>query len=95
MDPFMRMVKIFVVVAGVLLVAGSITLVALLITRGTGGGSRSASFDQTLPVKGEILSIETQGDTLAILVEQDAVRIVVLVDAETGKLRGTLRTEPE
>ena len=81
--------KIFVVVAGVLLVVGSITLVALLITRGANLQSRTA-FSHEISVPGTVKSMQVIGSELALLVEHDGQQLILLVDPETGRERGRL-----
>jgi hypothetical protein len=78
------MLKIFVVVSGILLVVGTITLVALVVTR-SANRADNPPFSEPLRIPGQISSIAGVGERLAMLVESNGEQLVILIDAETGE----------
>lgn len=86
----MRALKFLVVAMGVLIVAGTVTLVVLLVQRV--GGRPTApmpALSLELPGEGRILSVAGAGDRFAVLVEEPGggTRLVFL-DARTGRVVG-------
>jgi hypothetical protein len=78
---------------GVLIIAGTVTLVALLVQRVGGGGEAAlppASLGQ--PAGTRILSVAAAEGRLAVLVSRpDGVERVLLVDPKRGRVVGELR----
>jgi len=86
----MRALKFLVVAMGVLIVAGTVTLVALLVQRATGGGpAPMAAVELGLGEGARILSVAGSSDRFAVLVEEaGGVRRLLLLDARSGRRIG-------
>lgn len=87
----MRALKILVVVMGVLIVAGTVTLVAVVVQRAgglAGGGARQAvALDQ--PAGTRIAGIAGLDQVLAVWVQRpDGSEAVLLVDPRRGRVTG-------
>lgn len=89
----MRALKVLVVGMGVLIVAGTVTLVALLVQRAGGGrGSEvAARASLDLPAGTQIVSVAGAGERFAVHVRGLGGDWVVLVDSRTGRPVGELR----
>lgn len=92
----MRALKILVVVMGVLIVAGTVTLAVMIVKRAGGGPGASAGAYQTLAL-GEnpgarIIGVAAANDRLALLMSRDGQEWVVLVDPKTNQLTGRITT---
>lgn len=90
----MRALKVLVVGMGVLIVAGTVTLVVLLVQRAGGGGrggevAARASLD--LPAGTQIVSVAGAGERFAVHVRGPGGDWVVLVDSRSGRPVGELR----
>jgi hypothetical protein len=87
----MGALKALVVGMGVLIVAGTVTLVVLLIQR-SGGGARGAAADVTasLPAGNRIMGIAGVENRLAVWLEGPEGSRVLLLDAQ-GRQMGELR----
>ncbi len=88
----MRWLKVLVVGMGVLIVAGTVTLVVLLVQRAGGGrgGEVAARASLDLPAGTQIVSVAGAGERFAVLVRGPAGERVILVDARTGRVVGEL-----
>ncbi len=89
----MRALKILVVVMGVLIVAGTVTLVALVVQRAgglAGGGGRVAlALDQ--PAGTRIAGIAAAEQGLAVWVQRpDGTESVLLIDPRRGRVTGEI-----
>ena len=80
------LVKLFNVVAGLLLVFGTVTLVWLMATRGPSGGGDPPALRPTTLAQGErLLGVAAYADGLALLVARaDGRREVRYLDAQGG-----------
>ncbi len=105
----MRALKALVIVMGVLIVAGTVTLVAVVVQRagrvagGGGGGSggggpvAAAPFDLALnqPEGSRIAGVAAvEGGALGVWVARPDGDRVVLVDARRGRVAGEIRLGP-
>lgn len=92
----MRALKFLVVAMGVMIVAGTVTLVALIVQRAGGavtGALPPATLD--LPAGARILSVSGAGDRFAVLVEGPAEdRRILLLEARSGRVVGEVRPRP-
>jgi Family of unknown function (DUF6476) len=85
-----RTLKVLVVAMGVLIVAGSVTLVALLVQRLGGGGSGDAPFRAALGLAegSRIAGIAGTERGLAVLVSGPDGERVLLLDPRGGRVIG-------
>ena len=86
----MRALKFLVVGMGVLIVAGTVTLVVLLVQR-AGGGREAASLPAVslnLPAGSRILGIAGAGDHLAVHVQRPDGERILLLEPRTGRVLG-------
>jgi len=105
-DPWVRALKLFVVLAGIAILAGSAVLFWLLAT----GVARDASTaapppsappapvvaDLPLPAGGAILDLVSDHDRIVLLLRTPAGQdYLAVVDAATGTRRALLRIVPE
>ena len=93
----MRALKILVVVMGVLIVAGTVTLAVMIVKRAGGGGPGSSSGAYQTLALGEnagarIIGVAAANDRLALLMSRDGQEWVVLVDPKTNQLTGRITT---
>jgi Family of unknown function (DUF6476) len=92
-----RALKALVIGMGVLIVAGTVALVAVVVQRAgglAGGGSGAARLDLALdqPEGSRIAGIATaEGGTLGVWVSRPDGDRVVLVDARRGRVSGEIR----
>ncbi len=92
MEKWLRLVKAFVVVAGVLIVLGTGTLVALLVAR-TGKSPVSLEAPRPVPVPAGLMLVEVApaGDRILLTLRDDSGRLHLLtVDAASGEPLGFL-----
>jgi hypothetical protein len=77
---------------GVLIVVGTVTLVALLVQR-VGGGGGSAPWEVALgqPEGGRIAGVAAAEGSIAIWVQRPDGDRVVLVDPKQGRVTGEIR----
>jgi hypothetical protein len=77
---------------GVLIVAGTVTLVALLVQR-AGGGSGSATWEVALgqPDGARIGGVSAAEDGIAIWVQRPDGDRIVVVDPKEGRVLGEIR----
>ena len=93
----MRALKALVIGMGVLIVAGTVTLVAMIVQRagGVAGGGQPARLDLALdqPEGSRIAGIApAEGNTLGVWVARpDGDHRVVLVDTRRGRVAGEIR----
>ena len=93
----MRALKALVIVMGVLIVAGTVALVAVVVQRAggvAGGGAGSARLDLALdqPEGSRIAGIAAaEGNTLGVWVARPDGDRVVLVDTRRGRVAGEIR----
>ena len=93
----MRALKALVIGMGVLIVAGTVALVAVVVQRAGGlarGGSGAARLDLALdqPEGSRIAGIAAaEGGTLGVWVSRPDGDRVVLVDARRGRVSGEIR----
>ncbi len=93
----MRALKALVIGMGVLIVAGTVALVAVVVQRagGLGGGGQAARLDLPLnqPEGSRIAGIAAaEGGTLGVWVARpDGDHRVVLVDTRRGRVAGEIR----
>ena len=88
LGPLVRYVKIFNIVAGILLVGGTIVLVGALLLRSMGGSDDRAGETVTLGVApGDLLfDSSISEDRLLLAFETpEGGRYLLIVDAETGQ----------
>jgi hypothetical protein len=85
-----RALKVLVVAMGVLIVVGTVTLVALLVQRIGGGGSGDAPFRAALglPEGSRITGIASTERGLAVLVSRPDGDRVLLLDPRGGRVIG-------
>ena len=86
----MRALKFLVVAMGVLIVAGTVTLVVLLVQRG-GGGRGAASLPAMsldLPAGSRILGVAGAGDHFAVHVQRPDGERILLLDSRSGRIIG-------
>ena len=96
MEGWLRAVKAFVVIAGVLIVVGTGTLVALLVAR---TGPRPVSLDAparvSIPAGLRLVRASATGDRVLLeLVDEEGRPHLLLVDAATGTPLGYLLIAP-
>lgn len=96
MEGWLRAVKAFVVIAGVLIVLGTGTLVALLVAR---TGPRAVSLEEprrvALPAGLRLVRASATGDRVLLeLVDEHDRPHLLLVDAATGTPVGYLMLAP-
>lgn len=81
---------------GVMIVAGTVTLVALIVQRAGGavtGALPAMALD--LPAGAQILSVTGAGERFAVLVEGPGEeRRILLLEARSGRLVGEVRPRP-
>ena len=85
-----RALKVLVVAMGVLIVAGTVTLVTLVVQRVGGRGAGEAPFQAGLglPEGSRITGIASTERGLALLVSRPDGDRVLLLDARNGKIVG-------
>jgi hypothetical protein len=86
----MRALKIATVVMGVLIVAGTIGLLAVLARRGAGGLPPVVTAVLEEPAGTRIAGIAAVQDRLAVRLQGGGTDRVVLVDPRTGALAGRI-----
>jgi len=70
LERFLTLIKIFNVVAGILIIVGVVTLVWLLVQRGTGSsGQVGSALQSAIPVDGRIAEMIAAGDHALLLLE--------------------------
>jgi hypothetical protein len=103
-DSLLNALKVFVVVGGVVLVAGTATLIWVLVKRGTSRGELPVQTDASpqvpgtvaLPAGAEVLQATLAGSRLLLLGRVPGEgQFVLVVDAATGARRQHLRLVPE
>ena len=87
----MRALKVLVVVMGVLIVGGTVALVALLVQRAGGGGGTAwqAALDQ--PEGARIAGVAASESGIGIWVQRPDGDRVLVVDPKRGRLAGEIR----
>ncbi len=95
-EGWLRFVKIFVVVGGVVLFFGTGLLIYLLMHRSlTPQPPATASWEVTLPEGGRLVRAQLDGGDLLLWIEKDAGETeLLLVDRGTGVTKGRLRLVP-
>ena len=88
----MRALKVLTVVMGVMILAGTAVLVAVIIHRAGGGTAGSATFAVVLdePAGTRIAAIAAAGDRLAVRLQGGGADRVVLVDPRSGAVTGRI-----
>ncbi|WP_248710535.1 DUF6476 family protein [Sediminicoccus sp. KRV36] len=86
----MRALKFLVVAMGVLIVAGTVTLVVLLVQRAGGGGAGASlpPMSLNLPAGSRILGVAGAGERFAVHVQRPDGDRILLLDAQTGRVVG-------
>lgn len=89
----MAALKALVIGMGVLIVAGTVTLVVLLVQRAGGGGAASGSFSVSLnePEGTRIAGIASAERGLALWVTRPDGDRVIFLDPQTGRRAGEIR----
>ncbi len=89
----MGALKVLVALMGVLIVAGTVTLVVLIVQRTGGGGDAAARLDVALrqPAGSSIGGVTAVEGRLAVWVRRADGDRVVLVDARRGTIVGEMR----
>ena len=89
----MRALKVLVVVMGVLIVAGTVTLVALVVQRAGRAGGAVVSGDVALrqPPGSRIAGVASAEGRVAIWVERPDGGRILLVDPARGRVVGEIR----
>ncbi|WP_245624393.1 DUF6476 family protein [Belnapia moabensis] len=88
----MKALKVLVVVMGVLIVGGTVTLVALLVQRAGGGGANAAwqaALDQ--PEGSRIAGIAASETGIGVWVQRPDGDRVLMVDPKRGRVSGEIR----
>ena len=94
----LRAVKLFVVVGGVLIIAGTATLITLLVKRGTRLADTpppAVATSAAIPAGSEITSAGMSGRDLVLLGRAPAGQFVLVVDPASGARRRLLWLAPE
>jgi hypothetical protein len=93
-ESLLRAVKLFVVVAGVLIVAGTATLIALLVKRGAAEADRAENREVPapappveLPPGGEVTQAAVAGRELVLLGRAPRGQFVLVVGLARGERR--------
>ena len=87
----MRALKFLVVAIGVLIVAGTVTLVVLLVQRAGGGrGGEAARVALDLPAGTQIVSVAGAEGRFAVHIRGPGGDRVLFLDARTGRVVGEL-----
>lgn len=106
-DGFLRAVKIFNVVAGILLVFGTATLVGALIIRASGDDEpeeapvRQAdaghqALELPAPAGSRIIESHVDGKTVLLILETaDAEQIAIAVELDSGRITKLTPGEPD
>jgi hypothetical protein len=98
-DSLLRAVKLFVVVGGVLIIAGTATLITMLVERGTrladAPPPAAAPAGVTIPTGGEVISASLSGRDLVLLGRAPEGQFVLVIDPASGARRGLLWLAPE
>ncbi len=98
--PGLHALKLLVVIMGVLIVAGVITIGVTIYNRMTSGASQSAAgnfgtVSAGIPAGHEIHGITAAGESLYIhLRASDGSASVLVIDGRTGRQRGRITLEP-
>lgn len=104
METWLKALKVFVVVAGILIVLGTATLIWLLVQRGlpedrtAGRATATVPGDGTLRIPAGMRVAGAQldgGRALLLLVDGEGRQHLLLVDLATGERLGLLRIVPE
>lgn len=82
----MRALKVAMAVMGVLIVGGTVTLVALLVQRTSGSGAAAAFITLDEPMGTQVAGVTLSQDRLAVQLRGGGPDRVVLVDARTGRV---------
>lgn len=98
-DSLLRAVKLFVVVSGVLIIAGTATLIAMMVKRGAQVGERAptAPVDPAtvaLPPGGEIIQASVSGRELVLLGRAPRGQFVLVAELASGERRRLLWLAP-
>ena len=98
-DSLLRAVKLFVVVGGVLIIAGTATLITMLVKRGTRLGDApppaAPAANAVLPAGAEVTSASLAGRELVLLGRAPAGQFVLVVAPARGARRRLLWLAPE
>ncbi len=108
-DPWVRALKLFVVIAGVVILAGTAALAWLLATgagRGAPPGAEApparpkppapVTADLPLPAGTAIVDLQVDGERIVLLLRsRDGHDYLAVVDPTTGSRRALLRIVPE
>ena len=90
-DSLLRAVKLFVVVSGVLIIAGTATLIALMVKRGTQATDRAPTAAEpstvALPPGGEVIQASVAGRELVLLGRAAQGQFVLVVELASGERR--------
>lgn len=86
----MRALKFLVVAMGVLIVAGTVTLVVLLVQRAGGnrGGVSLPAMSLNLPAGSRILGLAGAGDHFAVHVQRPDGERILLLEPRSGRVVG-------
>ncbi len=104
METWLKALKVFVVVAGILIVLGTATLIWLVVQRGLPKDRTARPATATVPADGKlsvpagmrVASAQLDGDrVLLLLIDGDGAQHLLLVDLATGERLGRLRILPE
>ena len=98
-DSLLRAVKLFVVVGAVLIIAGTATLIAMLVKRGSHIAetpqAAAAPATVTLPPGAVVTQASLAGRELMLLGRAPAGQFVLVADSASGKRRRLLWLAPE
>ena len=98
-DSLLRAVKLFVIVGAVLIIAGTATLIAMLVKRGshiaTTLETAAAAATVTLPPGAVVTQASLVGRELVLLGQAPAGQFVLMVDSAGGERRRLLWLAPE
>ena len=98
-DSLLRAVKLFVVAGAVLIIAGTATLIAMLVKRGSHIAATpetaAAAATVTLPPGAVVTQASLVGRELVLLGQAPAGQFVLMVDSAGGERRRLLWLAPE
>lgn len=102
MEKVSNALKAFVIGAGLLLVAGTILLAALIVLRATGGGptvrvaAEPGDAELALPAGARVQQVVPDGRRVILLgIDAGGQQFLAIVDAESGERIRLIRIRPE
>lgn len=93
-----RLLKRTVYIMGVLLVAGTIVLIAAIIWKASQlpqGARGFEPLDVAVPAGATVRSVEVVGDRMTVAVEAGEASEIIIIDLRRGEVHGRVRLTPE